>query len=529
MALKRCPTQIQGLVVAIFVHATPEWYCFPQDLSASVKTFPANLAHRQQPPRGRLRADLRAVLALGMLVLGALQLRSQAQLESGVKPGTNAAASSSATKVAGVKSFRIVQEKEGQAVEILSTKPLTPSIKALSDPVRLVIDLPNARLETEQKRISVEADQITTLRANQFQENPPVVRVVVDLVAPRTFTWDAAGNRLVVHLGKNTSEPGGPFEAPSVASLTPAPKPVVAAVRAAGPLALAESSGGAGSAITAGPDTAVLSLSSGGEVHVCPGTTVAVTPSQNRQNLMLSLNTGALEAHVALDTSSDTVMTPDFRILLMGPGEFHYAISADNQGNTCVRALPGNTAAAMVAELFGNRTYQVKATDQLVFRSGQIDRVDMAVPLECGCPPLREAPLRATNDLPGQSQALPLPPVNASGAGETAHAESAPSTGLPATTPAGPLDASAAPNEIHVQIEAPFVFRAAGPPPGPVEDAGKLPVDSRPGAAPDAAAPNPPPASESAKPAGSEAGKGDHPAARGFFRRLGGFLAALFR
>jgi hypothetical protein len=153
--------QIQGLVVAIFVHATPEWYCFPQDLSASVKTFPANLAHRQQPPRGRLRADLRAVLALGMLVLGALQLRSQAQLESGVKPGTNAAASSSATKVAGVKSFRIVQEKEGQAVEILSTKPLIPSIKAMSDPVRLVIDLPNARLETEQKRISVEADQIS--------------------------------------------------------------------------------------------------------------------------------------------------------------------------------------------------------------------------------------------------------------------------------------------------------------------------------------------------------------------------------
>ncbi|MGA9416754.1 MAG: AMIN domain-containing protein, partial [Terriglobales bacterium] len=101
--------------------------------------------------------------------------------------------------MAVVKSFRIVQEKDGQAVEILSTRPLVPSIQAISDPERLVIDLPNARLDTQKKRISVQADQISTLRADQFQENPPVARIVVDLLAPRAFTWDAAGNRLVVH------------------------------------------------------------------------------------------------------------------------------------------------------------------------------------------------------------------------------------------------------------------------------------------------------------------------------------------
>jgi hypothetical protein len=425
-----------------------------------------------------------------------------------------------------IKSFRIVQEKNGQAVEILSTQPLIPSIQAVSDPERLVIDLPNARLETRQKRISVQADQISTIRADQFQQNPPVARVVVDLLAPRAYTWDAAGNRLVVHLGKNPNPArSSPFEPPTVPSLTPAPPPTVAAVRTAGPLALAGNGAGGGSSITAGPDTAVLSLSSGGEVHVCPGTTVAVTPSQNRHNVMLSMNTGALEAHFALDASSDSVITPDFRILLVGPGEFHYAISADNQGNTCVRALPGNTASAIVTELLGDRTYQVKATDQLVFRSGQLDRVDMAVPLECGCPPPRDAPARAANDLPTQSRALP--PLNASAApvAETAHAESAPSTGVPAA--AAPLDASVAPNELHVQVEAPFVFHATGPPPAPVEDVRALPLDSRPRATPALAAPLPP-ANKTAKPAGTEAASANHAPVRGFFRKLGGFFAALF-
>jgi hypothetical protein len=471
-----------------------------------------------------------------MLVLGTPWLHSQTPVKTGAKPAASSAASkNNATKTAAIKSFRIVQEKDGPAVEILSTKPLVPSIQAISDPARLVIDLPNARLDTQQKRISVQADQITAIRADQFQQNPPVARVVVDLLAPRAYTWDAAGNRLVVHLGKNPNQASSsPFQQPTVVSLTAAPQPVVAAVRAAGPLALAgnDSNNDTGSAITAGPDTAVLRLSSGGEVHVCPGTTVSVTPSQNRHNLMLSMNTGALEAHFALDASSDSVMTPDFRILLVGPGEFHYAISADSQGNTCVRALPGNTASAIVSELLGDRTYQVKATDQLMFRSGQLDRVDMAVPLECGCPPPRDPPLRATNDLPMQRQAPP--PVNPSPppVAETAQAESAPPTSLPGTgvsAAAAPLDVSVAPNELHVQVEAPFVFHATGPPPAPVEDVRALPLDSRPRETPAVAAPLPPPTNESPKPAGTETTSANHAPARGFFKRLGGFFAALFR
>jgi AMIN domain len=489
-----------------------------------VKDFPRNLAFPKSLSRSLLPRQSRTVLALGMLLLTAPFVLSQAKPEAEPEPLARAAAPANAGKIAAIRSFRIVQEKDGQAVEILSTQPLLPSIKAISQPARLVIDLPNARLETQQKRISVQADQISALRANQFQQDPPVVRVVVDLLTPRTFTWDAAGNRLVVHLGRNPTEASAsPFQAPKVPSLTSGPPPVVTAVRAAGPLTLAGNNSGSGSTIAAGLDTTIVNLSSGGEVRVCPGTTVSMTPSQNRHNLMLSMNTGALEAHFALDASSDSVITPDFRILLVGPGEFHYAISADNQGNTCVRALPGNTASAIVTESLGDRTYQVKATDQLVFRSGQLDHVDMAVPLECGCPPPRDAPMRATNNLP-MLHSNPAP-TNPAASGETVHAESAPATGAPGAPPSP----SVAPNELHVQVEVPFVFHATGPPPVPVEEVRALPFDSREIPTPGlSVVPLPPPANQKPKADGAPTASANRPPARGFFRKLGGFFSSLF-
>jgi len=80
-----------------------------------------------------------------------------------------------------------------------------------------------------------------------------------------------------------------------------------------------------------------------------------------------------------------------------------------------------------------------------------------------------------------------------------------------------------------VQVEAPFVFHATGPPPAPVEDVRALPLDSRPPAAPALASPLPPLASESPKAAGSATASAKHLPARGFFRKLGGFFAVLFR
>jgi hypothetical protein len=469
--------------------------------------------------RGVLRTNarlvLRVLMALGLLAETAPSLPAQSSSPPVAK------APSAPAEVAAIKSFRIVQEKDGPAVEILSTRPLAPTIHVLDHPDRLVIDLPNARLETQENRVNVQADQITALRANQFQQSPPLTRIVVDLLVPRPYTWDAAGNRLVVHLGKNPGEAStSPFQSPTVPGLKPSPPPVVTAVRSSGPLSFTDNDGNPGSAITAGAETAVLRLSSGGELHVCPGTTLSVTPSQDRHNLMFSMNSGAIETHLALDASSDAVMTPDFRILLTGPGEFHYAISADTQGNTCVRALPGNTASAVINELLGDRNFQVKANDHFMFHSGRLDRVDMEVPPECGCPPLREPPLRASANLPIESAAphAALPPVNSVPA---AVAPATPAEAAP--TPAPPPEASN-PNELHVQIDAPLVFHPTGPPPAA---ASQPQADSHSSDSPSSATAASSPATSPVSPAPvSTAPKPtSHP---GFFKRLGGFFSRLF-
>jgi hypothetical protein len=418
-----------------------------------------------------------------------------------------------------------VQEKDGPAVEVLSTRPLVPDIQVIDNPPRLVIDLPNAVLDTPQKKFKIQADQIRTLRGDQFQASPAVARIVVDLEAPRSYTWDAAGNRLVVHLGKNPSAPNQtPFQAPTVASVAPSAQPVVASVRTSGPLAIAQSSLSPGAAVAATSETAVLALSRGGEVYVCPNTSVSVTPSQNGHNVMLGMNRGALETHFTLDASSDSILTPDFRILLPGPGEFHYAVSADSRGNTCVRSLPGNTASAIVSELMGDRTYQVKATDQLVFRLGQLDQVDRQVPKECGCPPPpAQATVQAVNDAPAVSETpRAVEPVPGDQSPASGGAQSGGSKSLPADAPSSDPQ----PSEMHVQVTEPLVFRATGPP-QPAVEATHPPSESGPASAP--AVNRPSPAELQTEEAAVQKVTTKQPTQRSFFGKLRRFFAAIFR
>jgi AMIN domain len=432
-----------------------------------------------------------------------------------------------------VRSIRVLP---GPAVEILSSRPLVPAISTLDNPPRLVIDLPNAdlpsALQSANNKIDSPSQEIRRVRINQYQNTPPIARVVVDLLKPVGHTWDAAGNRLMVRLHSSSEQvTAKPLTVPA---FTQGVQPVAVPLGpgSSGTLVLAGSHIAAGSSLTAGSDTSVLRLERGGEVLVCPRTTVSVTSSQNGQALMLGMNTGALEAHYKLEASADSILTPDFRILLAGPGEFHYAVSADSRGNTCVRALPGNTASVIVSELLGDGSYQVKPTEQIVFHSGRLNLVDTAVPASCGCPPPEIPVMRASaapppvvSDAKASSSMRLAQPGDESKPGLPSGSDRASGVTLPGEAAALPPETAPLPalkpNDVHVEVEAPFVFRASdlpkpAPKPAPIPDAGLLPERDLPRTATYEPEVLPPPQTQA---------KAQH---HGVFGKIRGFFSAIF-
>jgi type IV pilus assembly protein PilQ len=93
-----------------------------------------------------------------------------------------------------------VRGETGMQVEISASAPVTPRLTKLANPDRLVVDLPNAVPAGRTHPILVNGADIKAVRMGRFQDDPPITRVVVDLVAACDAEIVPTGNTLVVKL-----------------------------------------------------------------------------------------------------------------------------------------------------------------------------------------------------------------------------------------------------------------------------------------------------------------------------------------
>ena len=244
----------------------------------------------------------------------------------------------------------------------------------------------------------------------------------------------------------------------------------------------------AGGEVTSGPETTEVTLPRRGTLRVCASTTVKLTsdssvPAGETPGLMMALDHGAMEASFATGTNADVVLTPDFRILIGGPGAAEVKVRLGDHGDTCVDNPGADAPYVLVSSVFEGGAYRVQPGQRVMFEHGSLRDVVDNEKEPCGCPP-SGAP--AANEFPlAQSEGL------------------APLSKAP---PASPGAGSA-----KAQIAAPLVFSATSP------DAAK--------AAPAAPEPQPAPAA-SAAPVAQPA----PPAKKktGFFHRIGSFFRRIF-
>jgi hypothetical protein len=245
-------------------------------------------------------------------------------------------------------------------------------------------------------------------------------------------------------------------------------------------------------------DTDVI-LPRRGTLRVCASTTVKLArdtsvPDGETPGLMMALDHGAIEASFATGRNADTLLTPDFRILISAPGASDLKVRLGQHGDTCVDnpVAPGSSNApyVIVTSVFDGGAYRVQPGQRVMFQHGSLQEVVDNEKEPCGCPPEARP---GTNDFPlAESAGL---------------APSTPSVTVPA--PVSPAANLAAINEPLVYPAQPAVDEHAANPSTPVEDKAS------------------PVASPTAVPAASHASQ-PPPKKQGFLHRMSSFFKKIF-
>ncbi len=257
--------------------------------------------------------------------------------------------------------------------------------------------------------------------------------------------------------------------------------------------------------VTAGDQTAQVTLPYRGTLRVCGSSTVKLAGSPGAEagqapGLLMALDHGAVEMSFAPSEArtrnADTLLTPFFRILIGGASAADVKVRLGENGDTCVDnsigSLSGKSSSSgsnsgadapyvVVSSVFEGGVYRVQPGQRVMFEHGSLHEVVDQEKEQCGCPP---APKSEANEFPlAQSEGL--------------------------TQPRAPLPAVQQPAE-NAQASTAMVYNSA-------ENAPKTVAIPQPPAAP--------PAPAAANPPAQTTNTQKEP---GFFRRVGRFFKRVF-
>jgi hypothetical protein len=237
--------------------------------------------------------------------------------------------------------------------------------------------------------------------------------------------------------------PAAQAESGPIAIVPLASKNPDAAVKVTGALEVSQGKAiiGASGSVTSGSQTTEVVLPHRGVLRVCATTTVKLAadssvPAGEVPGLLMALDHGAVEASFATGQNSDILLTPDFRILISGPGALEVKVRLGQHGDTCVdnAGAPGDRSSSLgsnagapsdrssppgwkagvnepyvlVSSVFEGGAYRVQPGQRVMFEHGSLREVVDNEKEPCGCPP---PPEPQSNEFPlAQSEGLaPLP------------------------------------------------------------------------------------------------------------------------
>jgi hypothetical protein len=180
----------------------------------------------------------------------------------------------------------------GDAMEVeiqTSGTPVAPNTQAITGPDRIVVDFPGALPAAELRALKVNRGPLKGVRSGLFFDNPPITRIVLDLVEPQSYQISTTQNAVVVKLGRAKL---GPANVATVRS------PDVRAAPAAR-LQNASLAAGANGAATSGASvrlsTAVSSTVSSTTAETFPAVSEAPPPS--KPAVTVTFENGMLRIH----------------------------------------------------------------------------------------------------------------------------------------------------------------------------------------------------------------------------------------